>query len=157
MQNRANVYQSCQRCQSFPGLIQVRAEKATWYYNDDQERYASSVDRLQLPILPEPTCPLYGLQGTTADPGLWAHWNMPARMDPEVKWLLVYVMLSRVRGLDCLVSSGLNDKIRDIIEKGPPEMLVGNFKKIFGDKIEATRKAAAEARKKLGWPLPRES
>ena len=156
-QHRANVYQSCPRCQSFPGLIQVRAEKATWYYNDDQERYASSVDRLQLPILPEPTCPLYGLQGTTADPGLWAHWNMPARMDPEVKWLLVYVMLSRVRGLDCLVSSGLNDKIRDIIEKGPPEMLVGNFKKIFGDKIEATRKAAAEARKKLGWPLPRES
>ena len=157
MQHRANVYQTCPQCQSFPGLIQVRAEKATWYYNDDQERYASSVDRLQLPILPEPTCPLYGLQGTTADPGLWAHWNMPARMDPEVKWLLVYVMLSRVRGLDCLVSSGLNDKIRDIIEKGPPEMLVGNFKKIFGDKIEATRKAAAEARKKLGWPLPRES
>ena len=27
-------------------------------------------------------------------------------------------------------------------------MLVGNYKKIFGDKIEATRKAAAEARKK---------
>ena len=112
---------------------------------------------MQLPIMPEQTCPLYGLQGTTADPGLWAHWNMPARMDPEVKWLLVYVMLSRVRGLDCLVSYGLNDKIRDIIDKGPPEMLVGNFKKIFGDKIEATRKAAAKARKKLGWPLRSES
>ena len=78
-------------------------------------------------------------------------------MDPEVKWLLVYVMLSRVRGLDCLVSSGLNDKIRDIIEEGPPEMLVGNFNKIFGEKIKATRKAAREARRKLGWPMTGES
>ena len=82
---------------------------------------------------------------------------MPARMDPEVKWLLVYVMLSRVRGLDCLVSSGLNDKIRDIIEEGPPEMLVGNFNKIFGEKIKATRKAAREARRKLGWPMTGEN
>ena len=154
IEHRANIYQKCPRCQSVPGLIQVRPEKATWYYTDEEEKYASSVDHLQLPIMPEPTCPLYGLQGTTADPGLWAHWNMPARMDPEVKWLLVYVMLSRVRGLDCLVSSGLNDKIRDIIESGPPEMLVGNFKKIFGDKIIATRRAAREARNKLGWPLP---
>ena len=82
---------------------------------------------------------------------------MPARMDPEVKWLLVYVKLSRVRGLDCLVSSGLNDKIRDIIEEGPPEMLVGNFNKIFGEKIKATRKAAREARRKLGWPMTGEN
>ena len=115
------------------------------------------MDRLQLPIMPEPTCPLYGLQGTTADPGLWAHWNMPHRMDPEVKWLLVYVMLSRVRGLDCLVCSGLTDKIKDIIESGPPPMLVGNFEKLFGHKIEATRRAAKEARAHLGWPLPSEN
>ena len=157
IEHQVNIYETCPRCQSFPGLIQVRPEKVTWYYTDEKAKYASSVDRLQLPILPEPTCPLYGLQGTTADPGLWAHWNMPGRMDPEVKWLLVYVMLSRVRGLDCLVSSGLNDKIRDIIESGPPEMLVGNFKKIFGAKIQATRIAAREARKNLGWPLPGES
>ena len=114
------------------------------------------MDRLQLPILPEQTCPLYGLQGTTAYPGLGAHWNMPARMDPEVIWLVVYVMLSRVRGLDCLVSSGLNEKIKDIMESGPPEMLVGNFKKIFGAKIQATRRAAREAVKHLGWQLPAE-
>ena len=62
--------------------------------------------------------------------------------------------LSRVRGLDCLVSSGLNEKIRDIMEKGPPEVLVGNFNKIFGQKIKQTRRSAREARKALGWPLP---
>ena len=154
IEHRADVYKTCTQCQTFPGLIQVRPAKATWYYNDDKEKYASSVDRLQLPIMPEQTCPLYGLQGTTADPGLWAHWNMPHRMDPEVKWLLVYVMLSRVRGLDCLVSSGLNDKIREIIETGPPKMLVGNFHKLFGEKILATRRAAREARINLGWSLP---
>ena len=154
VEHRAHVYQSCECCQKYPGLVQIRPEKTTWYYNDDKAKYASAVARIQLPILPNSTCPLYGLQGTTADPGLWAHWNMPARMDPEVKWLLVYVMLSRVRGLDCLVSSGLNEKIREVMEKGPPEVLVGNFNKFFGEKIKATHKAAREARKNLGWPLP---
>ena len=79
---------------------------------------------------------------------------MPVRMDGEVRWLLVYVMLSRVRGLNCLVSSGLNEKIRDIIEQGPPDVLIGNFSKIFGHKITKTRQAAREARIALGWPLP---
>ena len=73
-----------------------------------------------------------------------------------MKLLLVYVMLSRVRGLDCLVSSGLNENIRGIMQSGPPEMLVGNFKKIFGAKIKATRRAAHEARKNIGWQLPEE-
>ena len=100
---------------------------------------------------------MYGLLGTTADPGFWVQWNMPARMDPEVKWLLVYVMLSRVRRLNCPVSSGLNEKIKDVSESRPPEMLVGNFKKIFGAKIQATRRAAFEPRKNLGWLLPGES
>ena len=61
------------------------------HFCDVTEKYASAVDRLQLPILPEVVCTLYGLQGTTADPGLFAHWHMPVRMDAEVKWLLVYV------------------------------------------------------------------
>ena len=78
-------------------------------------------------------------------------------MDPEVKWLLVYVMLSRVRGPDCLVSSGLNDKIRDIIENGLPEMLVGNFNKLFGAKSKVTRRAAQQARKNLKWPIAGEN
>jgi hypothetical protein len=157
IEHRDDVYKTCPRCKSFPGLIQLRPQRVVWYYTDEKENYASSVERLQLPIMPEPTCALYGLQGTTADPGLWAHWNMPKRMDPEVKWLLVYVMLSRIRGLDCLVSSGLNDKIRDIMESGPPETLVGNFKRLFGSKIQATREAAREARIKLGWTISEET
>ena len=150
-EHRNNIYDTCTQCKRFPGLVQVKPQKATWYYTDEQTNYKSAVERMQLPIMPELTCPLYGLQGTTADPGLWAHWNMTRRMDPEVKWLLVYVMLSRVRTLDRLVSSGLTEKIREIIESGPPKMLVGNFEKLFGDKIKKTRIAAREARENLGW------
>ena len=79
---------------------------------------------------------------------------MPRRMDNEVKWLMVYVMLSRVRSLDLLASFGLNDKIREIMESGPPENLVGNFDRLFGDKAKATKVAARKAREALGWPLP---
>jgi len=70
-------------------------------------------------------------------------------MDPQVKWLLVNVMLSRVRALDCLASFGLDHKIKDIIESAPPEELVGNFTKMFNGKTRMTRTAAKEAWRKL--------
>eukprot|EP00974_Lingulodinium_polyedra_P040405 3880349-Lingulodinium_polyedra.AAC.1 len=61
-----------------------------------------------MPLL---ACPLYGLQGTTADPGLVAHWSVPKRMGSDVHWLLVYVVLSRVRSLDSLVSFDFSDSL----------------------------------------------
>ena len=102
----------------------------------------------------EKACPLYGLQGATADPGLIAHWAMPSRASHDLKWLIAYVLLSRVRGLDCLASFGLSEKIREIIESGPPEELIGTFDKLFAEKAAATRLAAREARRLLDWPLP---
>jgi len=104
--------------------------------------------------MPEKACSLYTLQGTTTDPGLIAHFAMPKRLDNDIKWLIVYVMLSRVRSLDRLASLGLNDNIRKIMEAGPPETLVGNFAKLFHEKAERTRAAAREARIALGWPRP---
>ena len=76
---------------------------------------------------------------------------MPKRADEDIKWLIIYVMLSRVRSLSCLRSIGLSSKIRDIIEGGPPTMLAENFEKLFRRKIKYTHKAAAESRKALGW------
>ena len=52
---------------------------------------------------------------------------MPKRADDDIKWLIVYVMLSRVRSLSRLRSIGLAPKIRKIIEGGPPNMLAENF------------------------------
>ena len=132
----------CHNCKCYPGLIQVKPKSCDWYYKDNE--WATMVKRLQLPIMPEKACNLYGLQGTTAEPGLVAHFEMPQRLDKEIKWLIVYVMLSRVRDLNSLASFGLDDKIRAIIEGGPPENLVSNFDRLFKEKAAKTKVLARE-------------
>ena len=102
--------------------------------------------------MPADACPLYSLQGATCDPGLIAHFAMPRRADDDIKWLIVYVLLSRVRSLSCLRSHGLTSKIRKIIEGGPPKMLAENFEKLFRQKINYTKAAAVAAKAALGWP-----
>ena len=87
----------------------------------------------------------------TAEPGLVAHWTFPPRLDYDIKWLICYVILSRVPSLPQLMSIGLCDKIRAIIEGGPPDTLVQGFNTLFQGKIEQTFVAAREARHRLGW------
>ena len=76
---------------------------------------------------------------------------MPRRADEEIKWLIVYVMLSRVRCLANLKCVGLNTKIRKIIEGGPPAMLAENFENKFRTKIKNTQEAAVAAKAYLKW------
>ena len=90
------------------------------------------------------------MQGTTADTGLVAYWFFPQQCDTTIRWLIVYVMLSRPRSLATLKSVNLTQNIRDIIEQGPPNDLVANFDKLFRDKIEETRKLAHQAAKAHG-------
>ena len=71
------------------------------------------------------------MQGMTATPGLVAHWVLPARVASDIKWLICYVTLSRVPSLKQLVSIGLSDKIREVLESGPPEGLVHIFSTLF--------------------------
>ena len=142
----------CPCCIARPGVIMLKPQEVTWYFNHkDLGRKACPIRRVQLPIMPLLACPLYGLQGTTADPGLVAHWNVPKRMSPDVHWLLVYVILSRVRALKSLVSFGFSDTLREVIERGPPDNFVGSFDRLFGEKVEATGRAARDARHELGW------
>ena len=47
-------------------------------------------------------------------------------------------------------SVNLTTKVRELIERGPPEDLVANFEKLFREKIEATRHLAREAARKYG-------
>ena len=109
------------------------------------------MSRTQLPLMPEAACPLYSLQGATCDPGLIAHFTMPKRADADIRWLIVYVLLSRVRSLSRLRCVGLSTKVRSIIEGGPPAMLADNFEKLFRKKIVDTRKAAEVSKAALGW------
>ena len=94
---------------------------------------------------------LHTLQGTTADPGLIYHWAFPRRVSKMLRWLSVYVALSRPRSLKQLRSIGLNDGIREIIEQGPPAGLLSRFEELFGSNIEATSVQASKVMQKLGW------
>ena len=104
----------------------------------------------QFPLMAALAMPLYSMQGTTAEPGMLAYWFFPQRCSPTVKWRIVYVMLSRPRSLATFTSAGLTDKVRAIIEQGPPEELVATFHKLFDEKIKETKSAAAQAAKRYG-------
>ena len=109
-----------------------------------------AVTRRQIPLLPDKISTLHGVQGKTADPGLAAHWKFPKNLSPEALWLAHYVILSRPRSLANLLSFGLPS--RKILEAGPPKAITEAFQRVFGDKIEKTKEACAEARRELGWP-----
>ena len=74
------------------------------------------VSRTQIPLMPAQAVPLYSMQGTTADPGLVAYWFFPQRCTDTIRWLIVYVMISRPRSPASLKSVNLTKQIRDIIE-----------------------------------------
>ena len=134
------------------GVFAVQPLSRTWKYDGPEllGQYIH-VSRRQLPLGPAKVLPLYSMQGMTAEPGLVAHWVLPSRLDRDIKWLICYVILSRVPSLKQLISIGLSDKIREIIEGGPPEGVVQTFSTLFAEKIERTHTAALEARRRLGW------
>ena len=120
-----------------------------YYYPEKKTKYIK-VQRKQCPFTPALAMPLYSMQGTTADPGMSAYRFFPQRCSPTVKWLIVYVMLSRPRSLATLISVGLTDKVRAIIEQAPPEQLLAPFHKLFDGKIKEAKSLAAQAAKRYG-------
>ena len=145
---------SCLNCISAvqPGIFAVKPLTRTFNYHYDPENKTKyvKVQRKQFPLTPATAMPLYSMQGTTADPCMVAYWFFPQRCSPTVKWLIVYVMLSRPRSLATLQSVGLTDKVRAIIEQGPPEELVATFHKLFDGKIKETKSLAAQAARRYG-------
>jgi hypothetical protein len=148
---KVRILKECADCRAFEGWVLIEAITRTWTFTDPESGGALKVSRSQLPLMPAEACPLYSLQGATCDPGLIAHFVMPRRADDDIKWLIVYVLLPRVRSLSNLRSVGLSSKIRKIIEGGPPTMLAENFERLFRNKIENTKAAAVAAKAALGW------
>ena len=145
--------ETCEACVSAvqPGMFAVKPLVRTWrkYFLDGSGKYVS-VRRRQFPLMPLEGVALYSMQGTTADPGMVAYWMFPQRCSETIQWLIAYVMLSRPRSLAQMKSVNLTKKVRELIERGPPEDLVANFQKLFKEKIEATRQLAREAAQKYG-------
>lgn len=94
------------------------------------------------------------MQGTTAEPGIIAHFDLPQRTAADLKFLTTYVLPCRVRKLADLKRVGLTDKIRQVIEGGPPEELLETFDALSGEQALATKQAAAKAAQDLGWRTP---
>ena len=113
------------------------------------------VKRRQLAVTILNASTLHTLQGATCEPGLIFHWTFPRRLSMEMRWLAVYVALSRVPSLKQLRSIGLTAKtatpIRQIIEQGPPTGIVNRFAQLFEAKIQETMSAAVAAMEELGW------
>ena len=111
----------------------------------------AKVIRTQIPITTVKASTLHVLQGTTTDPGLIFHWVFPRNLRRDVRWLAIYVALSRVRRLKNLRSIGLSRDIRAIMEEGPPDTLPAQFHKLFSDKEAQTALDADAAMIALGW------
>ena len=70
-----------------PGVFAVRPKRFTWkYFLDSTDHDFINVSRRQFPLLPETACTLYSMQGTTAEPGLLAYWQMPRRATSQLQW-----------------------------------------------------------------------
>ena len=113
--------------------------------------YTIQVQRRQLPMTIKTASTIHTLQGVTADPGLIFHWKFPRFFSEELRWLATYVALSRPPSLAQLISVGLPDELRKIIEAGPPEGILSRFNDMFKEKEEATHIRAAEVMRELGW------
>ena len=148
--------ETCTACmanrEAVEGVFAVGPLARTWKYDGPElaGRFIN-VKRRQVPLAPARVLPLYSMQGLTATPGLVAHWVIPQRLPFDIKWLICYATLSRVPSLKQLRSIGLSDKIRDILESGPPEGSVQMFSTLFAQKIQDTRAAALQAKQRLGW------
>jgi hypothetical protein len=147
---------ACKECAFFKNCVVVPAVTNTRPWSIDivtkeVGEVSVKIKRTQLPVVCITASTLHVLQGTTCDPGLIFHWTLPNRLMAEQKWLAVYVALSRVRNLKSLRSIGMDKKVKKIIEKGPPDDLMLQFKKYFGDKEEATLKLTTKLMEELGW------
>ena len=94
---------------------------------------------------------LHSIQGATAEPGMIFHWVFPRLVSQAMRWLAIYVALSRVPSLAQLRSVGLTTRIREVIESGPPEGLPAAHQELLGDCEVATKALAAQALQDLKW------
>ena len=79
------------------------------------------------------------------------HWKFPRFFSEELRWLATYVALSRPPSLDQLISIGMPEQLRKIIEGGPPPGILSRFRELFDDIENATHTKAEELLQKLGW------
>ena len=156
-----NVDNACPECLRLRNMFLVRpfTNQQAWSLKlvvsnplgGSTEEISVKVKRTQIPLVTVKASTLHVLQGTTTEPGLIFHWQFPRRLQGDMRWLAAYVALSRVRSLNCLRSVGLDNKVRALIEEGPPDTLPARFEQLFAEKELSTQTFAAACLLALGW------
>ena len=147
------IQDSCKECRNFADVVAIEpfTSRCAWSIDIKALDVTVKVKRTQLPFVCAAASTEHVLQGSTCDPGLVFHWHFPRRLTPEMRWLSIYVALSRVRSLDGFMSVGLTDRMREDIEAGPPAGVMQRFDTYFGQKIKDTYGKADAAYIELGW------
>ena len=147
----------CESCNFRAGCVAVEPQLSRRSFPvvvqdpSSETYYTLQVQRRQLPMTIKTASTIHTLQGVTADPGLIFHWKFQRFFSAELKWLATYVTLSRPPSLAQLISVGLPDDFRNIIEGGPPDGILSRFNGMFKEKEDATHIRAAEVMRELGW------
>ena len=68
-----------------------------------------------------------------------------------MKWIAIYMVVSRVHALKQLRSIGLTTAIKDLIEDGPPEGFLTRVLNVFGERSAQTQRDVEAAMTELGW------
>ena len=153
----AGACRECKSCDFREGCVAVEPQLSRRSFPIEVQdpvsgmEYTIQMQRRQLPMTIKAASTIHTLQGVTANPGLIFHWKFPRFFSHELRWLATYVALSRPPSLAQLISVGLPDDLRKIIEGGPPEGILSRFNDMFKEKEEATHIRAAEVMRELGW------
>eukprot|EP00435_Cladocopium_sp_Y103_P021272 s390_g5.t1 len=112
---------SCPQCQHFEGVIAIRPTTAAWNFRVSSTE-TIDVKRTQFAIAPATAKTNHSMQGSTADPGLIAHWATP-NVSETSSWLSKYVLLSRDMGQLAKESScSFYDRGEQLLEELGPLM-----------------------------------
>ncbi len=68
-----------------------------------------------------------------------------------MRWLVIYVALSRPPSFAQLISIGLPTDLRNIIEGGPPEGILTRFDAMFQELEASTHLRAARIMAEMNW------
>ena len=153
----AGPQRDCPRCDFRKGCFAVYPQLSRGTFKVEvpdpgsDRVYELRVQRRQVPMTIKTASTLHTLQGVTAEPGLIFHWRFPRFFSEELRWLATYVALSRPPSFKQLISIGIPDSLRDIIEGGPPEGILSRFAAMLNDIEQETRLRASELLARLGW------
>ena len=137
-------------------LVFIQLEKADFklrvHLPDGSYDYINVV-RWQFPLTHAMVRTAMSSQGRTFAKGVLADLRRNGGMTNDIWWLNVYVILSRATRMDFLLLIGLDEKVKTLLENGPPDYVREKIRQLHSKAadFEATVEALAGS---FGMALP---